>query len=234
MFTFDGDFAIRPGANGVICSARVRSLLWNITELQIRVFIANLSNKISLDICFVLRFEVPFIFIIIRIAISYANQRVLSIFLLSCDCAIGGVWYKLIKNWWKKLFINHEYSMDYLFICPSSRFPACPPSPPCSVIPALLFSSTMRKRRDSTTHKKMIFCRCLKTIMGASRAMKKENPNVDEKNSHKIFIVMLATLLPCLFSTMHEYTPLSVRLSPLGNSKAGVVISTSLESKRFQ
>lgn len=55
-----------------------------------------------------------------------------------------------------------------------------------------------------------------------------------EKNSHKIFIVMLATLLPCLFSTMHEYTPLSVRFSPLGNVKAAVVISTSLVSKRFQ
>lgn len=54
------------------------------------------------------------------------------------------------------------------------------------------------------------------------------------KNSHKIFIVMLATLLPCLFSTMHEYTPLSVRFSPLGNVKVGVVISTSSVSKRFQ
>lgn len=45
---------------------------------------------------------------------------------------------------------------------------------------------------------------------------------------------MLATLLPCLFSTMHEYTPLSVRFSPLGNVKAVVFISTSLVSKCFQ
>jgi hypothetical protein len=63
---------------------------------------------------------------------------------------------------------------------------------------------------------------------------KKEGKNVRQKNSHKIFIVMLATLLPCLFSTMHEYTPLSVRLTPLGNVKAAVVINTSLVSKRFQ
>lgn len=64
------------------------------------------------------------------------------------------------------------------------------------------------------------------------RLMKKKG-NTEEKNSHKIFIVMLATLLPCLFSTMHEYTPLSVRFSPLGNVKAAVVISTSLASKRL-
>lgn len=130
--------------------------------------------------------------------------------------------------------------MDYLFILSLPQFSrlssACPH---CSVIPALLFSSTMRKRRDSTkTQKKkeMIFLSMFKNNHGSEQGdVKEKKPRRRrEKNSHKIFIVMLATLLPCLFSTMHEYTPLSVRLSPLGNSKAGVVISTSLVSKRFQ
>lgn len=53
-------------------------------------------------------------------------------------------------------------------------------------------------------------------------------------NSHKIFMVMLATLLPCLFSTMHEYTPLSVRFNPLLNVKACADERSSLVSKRFQ
>lgn len=53
-------------------------------------------------------------------------------------------------------------------------------------------------------------------------------------NSHKIFMVMLATLLPCLLSTMHEYTPLSVRFNPLLNVKAGCDERTSSVSKRFQ
>lgn len=47
-------------------------------------------------------------------------------------------------------------------------------------------------------------------------------------------MVMLATLLPCLLSTMHEYTPLSVRFNPLLNVKACADERSSLVSKRFQ
>lgn len=60
----------------------------------------------------------------------------------------------------------------------------------------------------------------------------------DQKNkkhySHKIFMIMLATLLPCLFSAMHTYTPLSVRFKPLVNVNACTDESTSWASKRFQ
>lgn len=53
-------------------------------------------------------------------------------------------------------------------------------------------------------------------------------------SSHKIFMVMLATLLPCLFSAMHTYTPLSVRFNPLVNVNACTDERISLVSKRFQ
>lgn len=72
-----------------------------------------------------------------------------------------------------------------------------------------------------------------KTLREREKERRKKNKRkMEKKNSHKIFIVMLATLLPCLFTTMHEYTPLSVRFNPLENFKAAVLlINSSLASK---
>ena len=120
----------------------------------------------------------------------------------------------------KKLFINHEYSARAYLCFPrfSQRF---------------VFLDEKCHRIDDK--KKESFPLMFKNNHGNSASERtSDEKKGKKKNSHKIFIVMLATLLPCLFSTMHEYTPLSVRFSPLGNVKAAVVISTSLVSKRFQ
>jgi hypothetical protein len=98
IFTFDSYLAIRPGANGVVCSANVGSLLRNILVFEIRLLVANFGVEDPLGFGFVCGSEVPLVFIIIRVAIGHANQQVFAVFLALSDCAIGGVWYKLIKN----------------------------------------------------------------------------------------------------------------------------------------
>lgn len=96
--TFDGDIAIGPRADGVVCATDVGPLLWHIAQLQIRSLITRLDVESPLDIRFVLRLEVPLVLVIIGIAVGHANQRVLAVFLSASDCAVGGVWYELIKN----------------------------------------------------------------------------------------------------------------------------------------
>lgn len=227
-FTFDGYLAISPGANGVVCPTNVRSFLWNIADCKIRLLVTIFALDTATSVSLVFRIKIPLVLVIIGIAVGHTNQRILAVFILSLDGAVGSVWYKLIKN--RRNYSSITNIHGALFICSSFPWP----------LDSALFRWKMPPIDSNKKKGKRILGRCLKTIMGtAARERTSEWTNDvmwrrKGKNSHKIFIVMLATLLPCLFSTMHEYTPLSVRFSPRGNVKVGVVISTSSVSNRFQ
>lgn len=116
VFTFHSYFTVWPGANGIISPTNVSPLLRNVAQYQIRPFVTLLCIKCFFCFGLIFWFEIPFIFVIIRIAIGHTNQRVFAILLASSDCAIGSVWYKLIKNWWGKIIHQSRIFKPCLFV----------------------------------------------------------------------------------------------------------------------
>lgn len=91
LFTFNRYFTLWSGTDCIVCTTNISPLLWHIAQFKIRFLISRIRFELRNDIRFILGLDIPCILIVFWIAVSYANQCIVSILLLSCDCAIGSV-----------------------------------------------------------------------------------------------------------------------------------------------